>query len=780
MTSKRSLDLLGSPDQAIDPVCGMTVDIATARFRLEHDGTTHYFCCEVCRQRFQADPQRYLQGPPGSVEPMHAMPHPESGATTWICPMDPEVVSDHAGSCPKCGMALEPQTATLVEEPNAEQRDMSRRFWIGLVLCLPIMLLAMSPMLPGLHVEINALHWLQLFLATPVVFWCGWPFFERAWLSVVHHSANMFTLIALGVGAAYGYSLAATAVPNVFPDGFRTSDNMVEPYFESAAMVTVLVLLGQVLEIRARSQTSTAIRKLLSLAPRTARVVRDNGDETDIPIENIRIGDILLVRPGEKMPVDGIATEGRSAVDESMLTGEPIPVEKEPGSRVAAGTVNGTGSLRVRTDRLSGDTMLAQIVRMVSAAQRTRAPVERLVNQVAGAFVPAVLLTAIVTFAIWSIWGPRPAFAHALVSTVAVLIIACPCALGLATPMAIMVGTGRGAANGVLFRNAEALEILHKADTLLVDKTGTLTEGKPRLEHVEAASGFDDAEVLRLACSVERDSEHPLANAIVQGAAARGLTAEKASDFRSFPGKGVAATVAGRDVVLGNSGLLTELGVDAGPLAQRLDTLRSAGQSVLLVAVDGRLAGLVSVTDPIRATSAEAIRSLRADGLRILMVTGDSPTTAREVARQVGIDEVLAGVLPEEKQAEVRRLQREGRIVAMAGDGVNDAPALAQADVSLALGTGSDVAMESAGITLVQGDLRAIARARRLSGQTMANIRQNLFLAFLYNVLAIPVAAGILYPWLGLLLSPIWASAAMSLSSLSVVGNSLRVRSKKV
>jgi Cu+-exporting ATPase len=677
-------------------------------------------------------------------------------------------------------MALEPQTVTAAEAPNAELRDMSRRFWIGFALCVPILVLAMGEMVPGLHLDMRTLHWVQLFLATPVVFWCGWPFFERAWVSVRNRSANMFTLIALGVGSAFFYSLAATVVPEVFPAGFRAAGGRVEPYFESAAMVTLLVLLGQVLEIRARGQTGSAIRKLLSLTPRTARRVKDNGDEEDIDIRHIRIGDILLVRPGEKIAVDGSVVEGHSSVDESMLTGEPMPVEKTAGSKMAAGTVNGIGSLRIRTERVGDDTLLAQIVRMVGSAQRTRAPVERLVNRVSAVFVPMVLLTAAVTFAVWSIWGPRPAFAHGVVSAVAVLIIACPCALGLATPMAIMVGTGRGALHGVLFRDAEALEILHKADTLVIDKTGTLTSGKPRLAHVEAMPDFHEDEVLRLAAAVERESEHPLAEAIVQGTAERGLIIEKASAFRYLPGKGVTAMVAGRHVLLGNDVLLREEGVDVSGVVERVEKWRSDGESVVLVAVDGRLAGIVSVGDPIRAEAVEVVAVLRAEGLRIIMLTGDSQTTAAAVARQVGIDEVIAGVLPEQKQQVVQRLQGEGRVVAMAGDGVNDAPALAQAQVSLALGSGSDIAMETAGVTLVRGDLRAIVQARRLSQQTMANIRQNLFLAFFYNLLAIPLAAGILYPWLGLLLSPIWAGAAMSLSSLSVIGNSLRVRKQKI
>jgi Cu+-exporting ATPase len=690
----------------------------------------------------------------------------------YACPMHPEVVSDHPGNCPKCGMALEPRTVSAEEGPSPELADMSRRFWVGLVLALPVFLLAMADLIPGqpLHfLPMTAVNWLQLALSTPVVLWCGWPFFERAWASVVHRSPNMFTLIALGVGAAYLYSLAATVAPGLFPEGFLTAGGAVEPYFDTAAVVTVLVLLGQVLELRARSRTSGAIRKLLGLAPKTARVVRPDGREEDILLAQIRPGDLLRVRPGEKVPVDGTVTEGRSSVDESMISGEPIPVQKEPGAKVIGATVNGTGALLVRAERVGADTLLARIVQMVSEAQRSRAPIERLVNQVARYFVPAVLAVSVLTFLAWAALGREAPLAHALVNAVAVLIIACPCALGLATPMAIMVGTGRGAESGVLIRNAEALEVLYRADTLVVDKTGTLTEGKPRLVAVEPTEGVTSDELLRLAASLERGSEHPLAAAVVKGAEERGLKLAEARDFESLTGKGVAGVVDGRSVLLGNASLLAEKGLDTASLKSRLETMRSEGQTVVLAAVDGRLVGLVSVADPIRATTPEAIRLLHEDGLRIIMLTGDSRTTAEAVGRKLGIDEVIAEVLPQQKNEVVRRLQSEGRIVAMAGDGVNDAPALAQAQVGIAMGTGTDVAMESAGVTLVHGDLRAIARARRLSRATMRNIRQNLFLAFVYNTLAIPVAS------LGLL-TPIWASAAMSLSSLSVVGNSLRLR----
>jgi Cu+-exporting ATPase len=759
------LPMAGPPaGSAIDPVCGMSVDPATARASSVHDGRTYYFCCPSCRQKFEADPQRYLGG---------SKPTPQSApaGATWTCPMHPEVVQDHPGSCPKCGMALEPATAAAEEGPNPELVDMTRRFWVGLVLSVPVFLVAMADMLPSrpLHPYMGMLNWVQLALATPVVLWCGWPFLARAWTSFVHVSPNMFTLIALGVGAAYLYSLAATIAPRLFPEGFR-KDGDVESYFDTAAVVTVLVLLGQVLEIRARSRTSGAIKKLLGLAPKTARVVRPGGVEEDVPLGQIRPGDLLRVRPGERVPVDGTVTEGRSAVDESMISGEPIPVEKQPGAKVAAGTVNGTGGLLVRADKVGEDTLLAHIVRMVSEAQRSRAPVERLVNRVSGYFVPTVLAVALLTFFAWGAWGPPPSWARGLVNAVAVLIIACPCALGLATPMAIMVGTGRGAEAGVLFKDAEALEVLGKADTLVVDKTGTLTEGKPRLAAVEPAEGFTADDLLRLAAALERGSEHPLAAAIVAGAADRGLSIPEARHFQSVTGKGITGEVEGRKVVLGNSKLLNEQGVgDAGPLAERANTLRAEGNTVLLAAVDGRAAGLLVATDPVRASTPEALRLLHDDALRVIMLTGDSRTTAQAVARRLGIDEVLAEVLPDQKHEVIRRLQAEGRIVAMAGDGINDAPALAQANVGIALGTGTDVAMESAGVTLVQGDLRGIARARRLSRATMANIRQNLFLAFIYNALSIPVAA------LGIL-SPIWASAAMSLSSLSVVSNALRLR----
>jgi Cu+-exporting ATPase len=697
----------------------------------------------------------------------------------YTCPMHPQIVLDEPGSCPICGMALEPRTVTVEEARNPELADMQRRFWVGLVLTLPVFVLAMADMLPGrpLHfLDMTALNGVQLVLATPVVLWCGWPFFQRAWASVVHVSPNMFTLIALGVGAAYAYSLAATTVPWLFPEGFRVASGAVETYFDTAAMVTVLVLLGQVLEIRARGRTTGAIKKLLGLRPQSARVVRSDGREEDVPLVQVRPGDLLRVRPGERVPVDGTVTEGRSPVDESMISGEPIPVAKEPGDKVVGGTVNGTGGLLVRADKVGEDTLLARIVRMVTQAQRSRAPVERLVNRVARYFVPAVLVVAFLTYFAWGLWGPPPNWAHGLVNAVAVLIIACPCALGLATPMAIMVGTGRGAESGILIKNAEALEVLGKADTLVVDKTGTLTEGKPRLARVQPAEGFTDEEVLRLAASLERGSEHPLAGAIVKGAEARGLSLAEAREFQSVTGKGVVAQVDGRHVALGNLALLRDQGVAWGDLPPEETSLRREAQTMVLLAVDGRPAGLVSVIDPIRASTPEAIRLLHEDGLRVIMLTGDRRATGEAVGRELAIDEVIAEVLPQEKHEVIKRLQAEGRIVAMAGDGINDAPALAQAQIGIAMGTGTDVAIESAGLTLVHGDLRGIARARRLSRATMQNIRQNLFLTFIYNALTVPIAAGVLYPVIGLLISPIWASAAMSLSSLSVVGNALRLR----
>ncbi len=781
----------------------MSVDPADCAGSVEFEGKTYYFCSRHCVQKFQADPKRYLvpANPPVLVQlggvggqlHMHGdsagscsacdlhsepLPVPDGAKVEYICPMDPEVVSDRPGPCPKCGMALEPRTVTLEEGPNPELVDMTRRFWVGFVLGLPIFIIAMADMIPGnpLHAYAGPLNWLQLVLASPVVLWCGRPFFERAWVSFRNLSPNMFTLIALGVGSAYLYSLVATVAPGVFPDGFRQHDGTVMPYFDSAVVVTVLVLLGQVLELKARGHTSSAIRALLKLAPKTARRVREGNVEEDVTLDEIRVGDLVRVRPGEKLPVDGVVVEGQSSVDESMISGEPLPVEKEPDSSVIAGTINGTGSLLVRAEKVGSETLLAKIVQMVGVAQRSRAPIERSVDRVARLFVPAVVAVSLITFAVWSVWGPEPRLAHALVNAVAVLIIACPCALGLATPMAIMVGVGRGAEGGVLFKSAEALEVLQKADTLVVDKTGTLTEGKPQLTALEPVAGLLAEDLLRLAASLERASEHPLAAAIVRGAADKGLKLAETRDFRSLTGKGVSGFVEGRSVALGNVALMADLSIEVGLLQARLDALHDEGQTVMLVAVDGRLAGLIGVADRIKSSTPEAIRLLHAEGLKIIMVTGDSRRAAETVARQLGIDETIADVLPEQKSDVVKRLQSEGRIVAMAGDGINDAPALAQAQVGIAMGTGTDVALESAGVTLVKGDLRAIVRARRLSRATVANIRQNLFLAFLYNTVGVPVAAGILYPFFGMLISPIWASAAMSASSLSVVTNALRLR----
>ncbi len=760
-----------------DPVCGMMVNPATARATRQHNGQTYYFCCPNCASKFEAAPERYLGKESSSAE-AHPPQAPAPG-TMWICPMDPEVRQDHPGSCPRCGMALEPETVTADEGPSADYLDMRRRFWVGIAFALPVFLLAMGDMIPGrpLHfLNMQTLNWIQLALTTPVVLWCGWPFLVRAWDSVRQRSPNMFTLIALGVGAAYLFSLAATMIPQQFPTGFQSAHGTVETYYDSAAVITVLVLLGQMLELRARHQTTEAIRRLLGLAPRTARRVLPGGQDEDVPITAVRPGDVLRVRPGDKVPVDGVIVEGRSTLDESMLTGEPLPVEKTTDSPVVGGTVNGTGAFLMRAEKVGSDTMLAQIVRMVGEAQRSRAPVERLVNQVARVFVPTVLGISLIAFLAWGLLGKESPWAHGLVSAVAVLIIACPCALGLATPMAVMVGTGRGAAHGVLIKNAEALEILGKADTLVVDKTGTLTEGKPRLATLQAAEGFDEATVLQLAASLEHNSEHPLAHAILTEAAQRGVTPGPVEDFQSLTGKGLTGTVAGRTVFLGNALLLSEQGIVSDRLHERINVLRHQGQTVVVVAVDGQVAGLLGVVDPVRSSATSAIAALHAEGLRVIMVTGDSHATANAVAQQVGIREVFAEVLPGQKADVVKRLQQEGHIVAMAGDGINDAPALAQAQIGLAMSTGTDIAMHSAGVTLLHGDLQALLRARRLSRATMRAIRQNLALAFGYNALSIPVAAGVLYPFLGILISPIWASAAMSLSSLSVVGNALRLR----
>jgi Cu+-exporting ATPase len=798
---------------AIDPVCGMTVTPKDAAATVSHLGKTYYFCSKHCQQKFEADPLRYVSEAPAPESPKdgasaaeYTCPmHPEVRQATpgicpkcgmglepvdllatsrieYTCPMHAEVVSDHPGSCPKCGMALEPRTVELAEGPSHEQIDLTRRFWIGLALGVPVFIVAMADMLPNNPLQLwsAALNWVQLVLATPVVFWCGWPFFERAWLSLRNLSPNMFTLIALGVGAAYLYSAAATIMPGVFPHALRHDGGIVMPYFDTAVTVTVLILLGQVLELRARSQTSGAIKRLLSLAPKTARRITSQGAEEEIDIARIQRDDLLRVRPGEKIPTDGEVTEGQSTVDESMISGEPIPVEKRSGDKVIGATINGTGSLLIRAEKVGSDTMLAQIVRMVGEAQRSRAPIERIVDQVSRYFVPAVVLISGLTFLIWSLWGTEPKLAHALVNAVAVLIIACPCAMGLATPMSIMVGVGRGAEHGILIKDAEALELLQRSDTLVVDKTGTLTEGKPVLATVVPAEGFTDKDVLRLAASLEHGSEHPLAAAITKGAKERGLALADVQEFQSVTGKGVSGIVQGKPAALGNASLMKDHGVGLGQHAMRLAQLESDGQTVVCLAIDGRFAGLIGVADRIKATTSAAMTALHAAGLRIIMLTGDNRRTADLVAQSLGIDEVIAEVLPQQKREIVQKLQAEGHVVAMAGDGINDAPALAQADIGIAMGSGTDVAIESAGLTLVRGDLRAVARARRLSQATMANIRQNLFLAFLYNTASVPVAAGLLYPFFGVLISPIWASVAMSLSSLSVVGNALRLRTAKL
>jgi P-type Cu+ transporter len=830
-----------------DLVCGMNVEPSSARHKLDHAGKTYYFCSASCREKFSARPNDYvaLDGAPvagsqliniamGAAKPplvnrVPAIPGPAASSTTapaapgvyvcpmcpevrsakpdacprcgmalerempvaatrveYTCPMHPEIVRSGPGQCPICGMALEPRTVTAQEEDNPELRDMTRRFWISVALTVPLLAIAMGHMLPGLQRLLPAewLPWMELILATPVVLWGGAPFFQRGWASVVNRSTNMFTLIAMGTGVAYFYSLVATVVPQIFPPSFREMGGTPALYFEAAAAITVLVLLGQVLELRARSRTGAAIRALLNLSPRMARVVRD-GREEDIPLEQVVLGDRLRVRPGEKIPVDGAVLEGTSGVDESMITGESIPVSKRPGSRVIGATVNGTGSLVMRAERVGGETLLAQIVRMVSQAQRSRAPIQRLADRVAGWFVPAVIAIAILTFAAWSFFGPEPRLAHALVNAVAVLIIACPCALGLATPIAIMVGTGRGAQAGVLIKNAEALELMEKVDTLVIDKTGTLTDGKPQVKSVIATEGRDgvarnENELLRLVASLEQGSEHPLGAAVVEAAKSRSLTLGDESEFQSHTGRGVSGRVDGQKILVGNERLLEESRIAAGALLQKAEELRRGGQTVILIAVGGEAAGVSGIADSIKASAVQAVSELQREGLRVVMLTGDSRATAEAVAKTLGITELEAEVLPGKKSEAVQRLQKEGRTVAMAGDGINDAPALAQADVGIAMGTGTDVAMESGGITLVKGDLAGIVRARKLSQATMRNIRQNLFFAFVYNSLGVPIAAGVLYPFFGLLLSPILAAAAMSLSSVSVITNSLRLRKVKL
>jgi Cu+-exporting ATPase len=785
----------GPATEAVDPVCGMKIDPTKTPHHAEHGGRTYYFCSASCREKFVRDPETWLRkaaeraaqiaaAKPSPAPPRQSPPAPlASEAAVYTCPMHPEIVRDRPGSCPLCGMALELATVTRADPgENPELVSMTRRFWVSAALTLPLLLLGMSEAMPALdlarRLPAGSVPWIELLLATPVVLWGGWPFFARGWASLVHKSLNMFTLIALGTGVAYVTSLVSTFAPALLPASFRGMDGKSPVYFDPAAVITTLVLLGQVLELRARSRTSGALRALLGLAPPVARRLEADGSERDVPLAEVHAGDRLRVRPGEKVPVDGSVTEGRSAVDESMLTGEPIPVEKGPGEKVTGGTVNGTGSFVLVAERVGSETVLARIVALVGEAQRSRAPIQRLADRVASWFVPAVLGVAVVTFLAWWLWGPEPRLATALVNAVAVLIIACPCALGLATPMSIMVSTGRGARAGVLVKNAEALERLEKVDTLVIDKTGTLTEGKPKLVGVEAVPALGEDELLRLAASLERGSEHPLAGAIVAGAEALGLTLETADGFESRTGRGVLGTVAGRRVALGNTRLLADLQIAPGLWAGRADARRSQGETVMLAAVDGAVAGLLAVADPLKESAAEAIRELQASGLSIVLATGDSRDTANAVASHLGIAaaNVEAELLPEDKGKLIERLRAAGKVVAMAGDGVNDAPALAQADVGIAMGSGTDVAIESAGITLLKGDLRALLRARRLSVATMRNIRQNLFFAFLYNTLGIPVAAGVLYPFFGLLLSPMLASAAMSASSVSVIANALRLR----
>ena len=803
--------------EVLDPVCGMRVDPSKAAASINHRGVTVYFCGQGCAAKFRASPEKYLQAKPdaaSSKQPAKTEPHgeftcpmhpqikkpgpgscPKCGMalepatvtaaakrTEYTCPMHPQIVRDAPGPCPICGMALEPREVKA-EESNPELAKMFRRLWICVALAVPMLALMISEFLPNRPMQhmlaARTWTWIEFALATPVVLWCGLPFFVKGWQSLVHRSLNMFTLIALGTGTAYVYSVVATVVPQIFPALHRGAGGQLDVYFEPATVIVALVLLGQVLELRARSQTSGAIRALLGLAPKTAKRLDDKGGEADVPLDQVIVGDRLRVRPGEKIPVDGTVLEGHSSVDESMISGEPIPVEKVREAKVTAGTVNGTGGFVMRAERVGADTLLAQIVKMVSEAQRSRAPIQRLADRVASYFVPAVILSATITFIVWYFAGPQPRFSHALVNAVAVLIVACPCALGLATPMAIMVGTGRGARAGVLIRNAEALETFGKVETLIIDKTGTLTEGKPTLSAVIPQPGIDENDLLQLAASLERSSEHPLAAAIVKGAEAKKLTLTDVAGFSSETGKGVKGTVAGKQIAVGNAELFHDLSVDAGPLLERADTLRKEGQTVMLVAVDGKAAGIVGVSDPIKESTPDSIHELKAAGLKIIMVTGDNATTAKAVADKLGI-EFYADVLPQKKAEVVKDRQQKGAVVAMAGDGVNDAPALAQADVGIAMGTGTDVAMEAGGITLLKGDLRGILRARHLSKSTMRNIRENLFFAFVYNAVGIPFAAGVLYPAFGLLLNPMIAAAAMSFSSVSVIVNALRLRTTKL
>ncbi|MBN8844638.1 MAG: heavy metal translocating P-type ATPase [Sphingomonadales bacterium] len=759
---------------ATDPVCGMAVDPATTVHTATHNGH-HHFCSAGCLSKFEANPDLYA----GNSGP--AVIDPPEGAI-WTCPMHPEIQRAGPGSCPICGMALEPVMPTASDGPSEEYRDMLRRFWIGLLLALPVVALEMGGHLTGLHqfVGRQTNNWTQMLLATPVVLWAGWPFFERAWLSIRNKSLNMFTLIAMGTGVAWGYSMIAAIVPQIFPAAFRADDGSVAVYFEAAAVITVLVLLGQVLELRARETTSGAIRALLDLTPKLARRVRSDGSDEEVALEDVAVGDMLRIRPGEKVPVDGIVVEGRGTVDESMVTGESMPVTKAAGAALVGGTINQTGGLLMRSEKVGRDTMLARIVQMVADAQRSRAPIQRLADAVSGWFVPGVIVVAIAAFVVWSLLGPVPAMAYGLIAAVSVLIIACPCALGLATPMSIMVGVGRGAEVGVLIKNAEALERMEKVDTLVVDKTGTLTEGRPSVVAIEVAEGFEENDLLRIAASLERSSEHPLAAAIVKAAEDRALALVEPSGVDQPVGKGIVGVVDDKAIVLGNANFLEEYDVDLGALAEAADRLRTDGATAIYIAVSGKAAGVIAIADPVKETTGDALAALREAGIKVIMLTGDNRVTAEAIARRLGIDDVEADVLPDQKSAVVQRLREEGRIVAMAGDGVNDAPALAAADVGIAMGSGTDVAIESAGVTLLRGDLLGIVRARHLSHATMANIRQNLFFAFAYNVAGIPVAAGVLYPIFGLLLSPVIAAAAMALSSVSVIANSLRLRFARI
>jgi len=759
---------------ATDPVCGMTVDALQTQHRTTHSGTDYFFCSSRCRTKFEAEPAGYVAAEKLPLKPSAA-------GAIYTCPMHPQIRQPGPGSCPICGMALEPEVATADAGPSPERNDMERRLWIGLALAVPVVVLEMGGHVAGLHVVAPTIStWIQFALATPVVLWAGWPFFARAAQSLQTRNLNMFTLIAMGTGIAWLYSVVATLTPSVFPAAFRSADGTVAIYFEAAAVITVLVLLGQVLELRAREQTGGAIRTLLDLAPKTARRIRRDGADEDVGLDAVAVGDRLRVRPGEKVPVDGEVVEGSSAINESMVTGESMPVTKSSGDRVIGGTINQTGSFVMRADKVGSATLLARIVQMVAQAQRSRAPIQRLADQVSGWFVPAVIAVAITAFAAWATFGPEPRFAFGLLAAVSVLIIACPCALGLATPMSIMVGIGRGARSGVLIKDAEALERLEKVDTLVIDKTGTLTEGKPQVVAAETVPGWNGDTLLRLAASVERGSEHPLAAAIVAAAQARTLKLADGADFNASAGKGAVGTVDGRRVVIGNARMMEETGVDVAALKANAEGLREDGATALFVAVDGSAAGLIAIADPVKPTAPDAIAALRKDRVRVIMLSGDNRTTAEAVARKLGISEVEAEILPEDKARVVERLREAGRVVAMAGDGVNDAPALAAADVGVAMGTGTDVAIESAGVTLLKGDLDGLVQARRLSQATMSNIRQNLFLAFIYNAAGVPIAAGVLYPIMGVLLSPIIAALAMSLSSVSVISNALRLRFAKL